>query len=73
MTVEESLIHRINPSLNEVAKATIECSLYIPPGKRETCSSRYIFPFVHSFHLQIMILERENCGLDWYGIAYLLP
>lgn len=34
VTVEESLIHRINPSSNEVTKATIECSLYVPPGKR---------------------------------------
>lgn len=34
VAVEESLMYRINPSLNQVTKATIECSLYVPPGKR---------------------------------------
>lgn len=35
VAVEESLLHRINPSLNQVSKATIECSLYVPPGKNQ--------------------------------------
>ena len=61
--MEESLTHRINPSLNEVIKATIECSLYVPPGKR-LYLSQYIT--VLFYFAKIMILGQENCGLDWY-------
>ena len=57
-------MHRVNPSSNEVITATIECSLYIPPGKK-LCSSQCVtIPF---YFAKIMILRRESYGLDWYA------
>ena len=56
-------MHRINPSSNEVTTATIECSLYIPPGMKLYLSQRVTIPF---YFVKIMILRQENCGLDWY-------
>lgn len=68
VAVEESLVHRINPSLNEVTKATIECSLYVPPGKMTV--TRLII--VNEYHVKRLILCQVivtvgSCGLDWYG------
>ena len=33
VTIEKALVARINPSINETSKATIECALYVPPGE----------------------------------------
>lgn len=65
----EALQYRINPSLHEPEKQTVESLLYIPPsGKKSQVVARQVTSFL-CVKLQMMTGPRgakESSGLAWY-------
>jgi len=66
ITIEKSLIVRINPSINQASKATIECSLYVPPGEANSLS---IEPLIV---LCVNVDNDSTGGRLWLGLVSII-